>query len=76
MEVLRWIALGKTSKEIACELGLAPKTVEVHRANAYRKLGLHNMADATRWAIAHQLLARPLTAGEIGTALCQALGVE
>ncbi len=40
VEVLRLIALGHTSVEIAHKLKLSPRTVESHRANVHRKLGL------------------------------------
>ena len=77
-EVLTRIAQGKTSKEVACELGIAPKTVECHRDNAMRKLGLNGIADVTRYAVEHNLIqvARPLTLAQMGTALCEALGVD
>ena len=38
-EVLALIARGKSSKEIAIDLGISPKTVEYHRANLLRKFG-------------------------------------
>jgi two-component system NarL family response regulator len=50
-EVLQLLARGRTSARIAGELGIATGTVEVHRRNIMRKLGLHNVADLTRYAI-------------------------
>ena len=39
--ILKMIATDRTSKEIAADLGLSPRTVENHRTNACAKLGLH-----------------------------------
>ena len=44
-EVLRLIALGHTSVEIAAKLGLSPRTIETHRARIHRKLGLDTRAE-------------------------------
>jgi DNA-binding NarL/FixJ family response regulator len=50
-EVLALVGLGKTSKEIAQELGLSFKTVVSHRGRILSKLGARNTADLTRAAI-------------------------
>jgi DNA-binding NarL/FixJ family response regulator len=50
-EVLRLIAEGERSTEIATQLNIAVATVEVHRRNISRKLGLHTVAELTRYAI-------------------------
>jgi DNA-binding NarL/FixJ family response regulator len=50
-EVLRLTALGHSNKEIAQRLDLSVKTVEVHKANGMRKLGLHGRIDVVRYAI-------------------------
>lgn len=42
---------GKTTKEIAFHLGLSPKTVDVHRSNAMRKLEVDSLAELVRMAI-------------------------
>ncbi len=42
---------GKTTKEIAFHLGLSPKTVDVHRSNAMRKLQAGSLAELVRMAI-------------------------
>lgn len=44
-EVLRRVVNGLTSKEIGRELGLSPRTIEVHRASLMRKLGVKNVAE-------------------------------
>lgn len=51
MHVLRLMALGHSNKEIADQLGISVKTVEVHKANAMRKLGLRGRIDVVRYAI-------------------------
>lgn len=50
-EVLRLTADGLTSARIAARLGISPRTVEAHRANVLRKLGLRNHADLIRYAL-------------------------
>jgi two-component system response regulator NreC len=55
-EVLRLIALGHTSVEIAQRLGLSPRTIETHRARIHRKLGLDTRAELVRYALRHDLL--------------------
>ena len=55
-EVLRLVACGKRSAEIAHHLGIAVATVEVHRRNIMRKLDIHSTADLTRYAIHEGLI--------------------
>jgi len=50
-EVLRLIAAGYSNKEIAAQLELSVKTVEVHKANAARKLGLKGRIDIVKYAL-------------------------
>ncbi len=50
-EVVKLIALGKTSREIAQILGLSVKTVNTHRNNIMRKLELRNTAGLVRYAL-------------------------
>jgi two-component system NarL family response regulator len=56
-QVLRLVADGLSSKEIARNLQIAPSTVEVHRRNIMRKVGLHKVADLTRYAIRNQMVS-------------------
>lgn len=50
-EVIQLLAEGRTSKEVAVTLNLSTKTAETHRTNLMRKLGLHSVADLTRYAV-------------------------
>ncbi len=56
VEVLRLIALGHTSVEIARKLHLSPRTVETHRARIHGKLGLTTRAELVRYALGRGLL--------------------
>ena len=56
LEVLKMIAEGGRSKEIALRLGISAKTVECHRANLMNKLNLHNVASLTAVAVEMGLL--------------------
>ncbi len=53
-QVLRLLADYKTSKEIAAELSVSPRTVETHRANIAAKLNLHGSHALMRFALAHK----------------------
>lgn len=50
-EVLRLISLGYSNKEIGVQLDLSVKTIESHKANAMRKLGITSRIDIVRYAI-------------------------
>lgn len=50
-EVLRLIAWGHSNKEIAARLDVSVKTVEAHKANAMRKLGVGSRIDVVKYAI-------------------------
>ena len=50
-EVLRLIAWGNTNKEIAARLDVSVKTVEAHKANGMRKLGMRGRIDIVRYAL-------------------------
>jgi two-component system NarL family response regulator len=59
-EVLRLVAQGRRSAEIAEDLHISVATVEVHRRNIMRKLGLRTVAELTRYAIREGLVAPPV----------------
>ncbi|MGH1337032.1 MAG: response regulator transcription factor [Aureispira sp.] len=56
LEVLELIAHQKTTKEIANELFVSPKTVEAHKSNLFSKTGVKNMAGLMMYAIQQHLI--------------------
>jgi DNA-binding NarL/FixJ family response regulator len=50
-EVLRLIAWGHSNKEIAARLDISVKTVEAHKANAMKRLGMTSRIDIVRFAL-------------------------
>ena len=56
LEVLRMIALGHTSAEIAKQLYLSVRTVETHRAHIEQKLRLGSRSHLVRYALEHKLI--------------------
>jgi DNA-binding NarL/FixJ family response regulator len=56
-EVLQMAAEGLTSAHIGNVLSISPRTVEMHRANLMRKLGLRSQADLVRFAIRNRIVA-------------------
>lgn len=55
-EVVQLLAEGKSNKEIATRLDIQTKTVETHRANVMRKLGLHGLSDLVHYAIRNRIV--------------------
>lgn len=55
-EVAKLIAEGRSSKEIAADLGLSPHTVETHRLNLMRKLNVHSLSEIVRYAIRNGMI--------------------
>jgi DNA-binding NarL/FixJ family response regulator len=62
-EVLQLIAEGFSNKQIADELAISIKTVEKHRQQVMNKLGIHEVAGLTRYAIARGMVERRTTTG-------------
>lgn len=54
-DVLRLLATGLTSKEIAARLGISTKTVEGHRAAMMDKLAIRHVAGLVKYAILHHI---------------------
>ncbi len=50
-DVLRFVALGFLTREIATQLGISIKTVETHKANAMSKMGMKSRIDIVRYAM-------------------------
>lgn len=57
-QVLSGIAAGSTSKMIAQQLGLSPRTVEAYRENLMRKLAIRTVAGLTKFALDSGLVSR------------------
>jgi DNA-binding NarL/FixJ family response regulator len=56
-EIVRLLAQGRTSKEVAATLGIARRTVEAHRNNIHLRTNCHTMADLVRYAIRNGIIA-------------------
>jgi DNA-binding NarL/FixJ family response regulator len=56
VEILSMIASGLSSKEIGHQLGLSPKTVDVHRARIMERLQVRDVASLTRYAVRRGLI--------------------
>jgi DNA-binding NarL/FixJ family response regulator len=55
-EIVQLLAEGKSNKETATLLNLSVKTVETHRSNLMRKLGLHGLSDLIHYALRNNLI--------------------
>jgi two-component system, NarL family, response regulator NreC len=58
-QVLKLLAEGKTVRSAAAVLGLSLKTVDAHKFNLMRKLGIHNKAELVMWAIQKRVVKVP-----------------
>ena len=59
-EVLKLLAEGRTVRSVAAILGLSVKTVDAHKFNLMRKLGIHNKAELVMWAIQKRVVKLPV----------------
>jgi DNA-binding NarL/FixJ family response regulator len=59
LEVLRLLAAGSTNDEIARKLWVTEQTVKFHLSNVYRKLGVANRTEASRYAHVNGLVGEP-----------------
>jgi DNA-binding NarL/FixJ family response regulator len=67
LEVLRLIADGLTTRDVAARLGISPRTVENYKQHMFAKLGVQSRAHAV--AVASRLgILRPLRSTPVGTA--------
>lgn len=58
-EVLKLLAEGRTVRSVAQVMGLSVKTVDAHKFNLMRKLGIHNKAELVMWAIQKRVVKLP-----------------
>ena len=57
LEILRLVAEGKTSREIAERLAISPKTVDTYRSRLMRKLEAENLVALVKFAIRHGVIS-------------------
>ncbi len=55
-EIIQLVAESNSTKEIAVKLSISVRTADTHRSNVMKKLGIHDVAGLTRYAIAHGLV--------------------
>lgn len=55
-EIVQLVAEGKSTKELADQLGISVKTAETHRSNIMRKLGLRSVSEVVRYAVRNHLV--------------------
>jgi DNA-binding NarL/FixJ family response regulator len=58
LEILGFVAEGHSNAEVARSLWVTEQTVKFHLSNIYRKLGVTNRTEASRWAQLNGILAR------------------
>ena len=54
--IVQLLAEGKSNKEVANAHNISVKTVETHRANIMRKLGMRSMSDLVHYAVRNQII--------------------
>ena len=62
-QVLRQIAAGRTTRQIAVQLGLSPRTVDVYRSHLKMKLRLPSLVGLVRFAVEHDAADRESSNG-------------
>lgn len=59
IEILQSIAQGKTSRTVANERNLSVHTIATHRKNIFRKIGVNNVLEATKYAVRIGIVGMP-----------------
>jgi DNA-binding NarL/FixJ family response regulator len=57
LDVGRLLVRGKTNKDIGALLGISPRTVQIHVAHIFDKLGVHSRAGAAMWLVEHDVVS-------------------
>jgi DNA-binding NarL/FixJ family response regulator len=55
-EIVQLLAEGKSSKEVAMDLGVSIKTAETHRANIMKRLDCHSVSELVRYAVRNHII--------------------
>lgn len=76
LQVLRFVAEGKTSKEIAVLLNIGVQTVRSYRKTMMRKLGLNNVAELTQLALASGITHFPMPESNGQTIVPMLVGIR
>lgn len=58
-DVIMQLCSGKTNSDVAKLRECSPRTVELHRASAYRRIGASNTIDMVVWAMRNGLMSIP-----------------
>jgi DNA-binding NarL/FixJ family response regulator len=72
LEILRLVAEGHSNSQLARMLWVTEQTVKFHLSNIYRKLGVANRTEASRWAQLHGLLPQQGENGNASAAIAAA----
>jgi DNA-binding NarL/FixJ family response regulator len=56
VEIIRLLSEGKANKEVASQLAITVRTVEAHRSQVMRKLGVHSLAELIHYAIDNEIV--------------------
>jgi DNA-binding NarL/FixJ family response regulator len=56
IQIIRLLAMGKSSPQVSTELSISTFTVDTHRKNIFRKLEINNIADLVRFAHDHKII--------------------
>jgi DNA-binding NarL/FixJ family response regulator len=59
IEIVQFLAEGKSNRAIATELGISVRTVEAHRAHVMRKLHLRSVVDLVYYALSYGIVSPP-----------------
>jgi DNA-binding NarL/FixJ family response regulator len=76
LEILRAVAEGHTNARIGRQLWVTEQTVKFHLSNIYRKLGVSNRTEASRYALVHGLVAMPRRPAIDGAAVVGGAAVQ
>jgi two-component system response regulator FixJ len=57
-DVLRGLVAGRANKQIAFDLGISPRTVEIYRANLMSKMQAGSLSDLVRMAIVAEIVGQ------------------